>query len=114
MFLEFAKNPFPLFFKRGLNVALSTDDPLIIHLTREPLVEEYAVAAQVRDFFIFYHPIYFLFYEKIKISIKVWNLSNVDLAEIARNSVVQSSFEEKLKKHWIGDYRNWDNSKMID
>jgi len=28
-------------------VSLSTDDPLIIHLTKEPLVEEYAVAAQV-------------------------------------------------------------------
>jgi adenosine deaminase len=29
-------------------VSLSTDDPLQIHLTREPLVEEYSVAAQVR------------------------------------------------------------------
>jgi AMP deaminase len=29
-------------------VSLSTDDPLQIHLTKEPLVEEYSVAAQVR------------------------------------------------------------------
>jgi len=45
--LQYSKNPFPVFFARGLNVSLSTDDPLIIHLTKEPLVEEYAVAAQV-------------------------------------------------------------------
>jgi len=47
LFLEYAKNPFPKFFDRGLNVSLSTDDPLILHLTKEPLLEEYAVAAQV-------------------------------------------------------------------
>ena len=47
LFLQYSKNPFPMFFARGLNVSLSTDDPLIIHLTKEPLVEEYAVAAQV-------------------------------------------------------------------
>lgn len=35
----------------------------------------------------------------------MWNLSSVDLAEIARYSVFQCSFEEILKKHWIGkDY----------
>jgi len=27
----------------------------------------------------------------------------VDLCEIARNSVQQSSFEDMLKKHWIGE-----------
>ncbi|CAK9146374.1 unnamed protein product [Ilex paraguariensis] len=32
--------------KRGLNVLLSTDDPLQIHLTKKPLVEEYRVAAK--------------------------------------------------------------------
>lgn len=47
-----------------MNVSLSTDDPLILHLTNEALHEEYSVAAQV------------------------WNLSLVDLAEIARNSVL--------------------------
>jgi len=47
LFLEYTKNPFPKFFYRGLNVSLSTDDPLILHLTKEPLLEEYAVAAQV-------------------------------------------------------------------
>lgn len=36
-----------MFFQRGLNVSLSSDDPLQIHLTKEALVEEYSVAAQV-------------------------------------------------------------------
>ena len=53
LFLQYSKNPFPQFFARGLNVSLSTDDPLIIHLTKEPLVEEYAVAAQVYRINIF-------------------------------------------------------------
>ena len=46
-----------------MNVSLSTDDPLIIHMSKEPLLEEYAVAAQF------------------------FGYSTVDLAEIARNSV---------------------------
>jgi AMP deaminase len=47
LFLDYHRNPLPTFFARGLNVSLSTDDPLQIHLTKEPLVEEYSVAAQV-------------------------------------------------------------------
>ncbi|KAJ6299896.1 hypothetical protein OIU76_020819 [Salix suchowensis] len=62
----------------GLNVSLSTDDPLQIHLTKEPLVEEYSIAASV------------------------WKLSSCDLCEIARNSVFQSGFSHALKSHWIG------------
>ena len=31
----------------GLNVSLSTDDPLMFHHTKEPLMEEYCVAKQV-------------------------------------------------------------------
>ncbi|KAJ8445922.1 hypothetical protein Cgig2_009851 [Carnegiea gigantea] len=45
LFLDYHRNPFPMFFSRGLNVSLSTDDPLQIHLTKEPLVEEYSIAA---------------------------------------------------------------------
>eukprot|EP00798_Chlamydomonas_sp_ICE-L_P024031 gene24031-9608_t len=45
LFLDYHRNPFPVFFARGLSCSLSTDDPLQIHLTREPLVEEYSVAA---------------------------------------------------------------------
>ena len=60
-----------------LAVSLSTDDPLQIHLTREPLVEEYSVAAQV------------------------WKLSGTDLCEVARNSVLHSGFPNRLKQHWV-------------
>ncbi|XP_073035512.1 AMP deaminase-like isoform X2 [Primulina eburnea] len=79
LFLDYHRNPFPIFFQRGLNVSLSTDDPLQIHLTKEPLVEEYSVAA------------------------KVWKLSSCDLCEIARNSVYQSGFTHAAKLHWLGD-----------
>ena len=47
LFLEYNKSPFPDFFAKGLKVCLSTDDPLQFHFTMEPLMEEYAVAAQV-------------------------------------------------------------------
>ena len=77
LFLDYHRNPFPQFFARGLSVSLSTDDPLQIHLTREPLVEEYSVAAQV------------------------WKLSATDLCEIARNSIIHSGFPHRLKMHWI-------------
>ncbi|XP_042049067.1 probable AMP deaminase isoform X3 [Salvia splendens] len=79
LFLDYHRNPFPMFFQRGMNVSLSTDDPLQIHLTKEPLVEEYSVAA------------------------KVWKLSSCDLCEIARNSVYQSGFPHASKLHWLGD-----------
>ncbi|KAK8939785.1 AMP deaminase [Platanthera guangdongensis] len=78
LFLDYHRNPFPMFFQRGLNVSLSTDDPLQIHLTKEPLVEEYSIAASV------------------------WKLTSCDLCEIARNSVYQSGFSHALKSHWIG------------
>lgn len=54
LFLDYHRNPFPMFFARGLNVCLSTDDPLQIHLTKEPLVEEYSIAAQVILMFFSY------------------------------------------------------------
>ena len=71
-------NPFPQYFKRGLNVSLSTDDPLMLHYTKDALLEEYSVAAQV------------------------WKLSSVDQCEIARNSVLQSGFEPEFKGHFLG------------
>ncbi|XP_027346406.1 probable AMP deaminase isoform X2 [Abrus precatorius] len=79
LFLDYHRNPLPMFFQRGLNVSLSTDDPLQIHLTKEPLLEEYSVAA------------------------KVWKLSACDLCEIARNSVYQSGFSHQAKLHWLGN-----------
>lgn len=45
--MKYNLNPFPKLFHRGLNVTLSSDDPLILHLSEEPLLEEYAIATQV-------------------------------------------------------------------
>ncbi|KAL8274356.1 hypothetical protein Esti_001678 [Eimeria stiedai] len=82
LFVDIAKNPLHAFFKTGLNVSLSTDDPLMFHFTDEPLLEEYSIAAHV------------------------WKLSPVDLCELARNSVLQSGFEDEFKRHWLGE-RYW-------
>ncbi|CDI76682.1 adenosine monophosphate deaminase, putative [Eimeria acervulina] len=45
LFMDITKNPLYSFFKIGLNVSLSTDDPLMFHFTDEPLLEEYSIAA---------------------------------------------------------------------
>lgn len=79
LFLAYDKNPFLQYFKRGLNVSLSTDDPLQFAFTKEPLIEEYSVAAQI------------------------YKLSAVDMCELARNSVHQSGFEGALKQRWLGN-----------
>jgi adenosine deaminase len=34
LFLTYERNPLPDFFKTGLNVSLSTDDPLQFHFTK--------------------------------------------------------------------------------
>ncbi|GFP57736.1 AMP deaminase [Trichoderma asperellum] len=78
LFLSYDRNPFPQYFKRGLNVSLSTDDPLQFAFTKEPLMEEYAVAAQI------------------------YKLSPTDMCELAKNSVLQSGYEAAVKRHWLG------------
>ncbi|CAK7565011.1 MAG: AMP deaminase [Sporothrix epigloea] len=78
LFLAYERNPFHQYFKRGLNVSLSTDDPLQFAFTKEPLIEEYAVAAQI------------------------YKLSPVDMCELAKNSVVQSGYEFTVKQQWLG------------
>ncbi|KAH8794493.1 hypothetical protein F5882DRAFT_288836 [Hyaloscypha sp. PMI_1271] len=78
LFLAYERNPFLSYFKRGLNVSLSTDDPLQFAFTKEPLIEEYSVAAQI------------------------YKLSAVDMCELAKNSVVQSGFEFAIKQRWLG------------
>ncbi|EEA08008.1 adenosine monophosphate deaminase, putative [Cryptosporidium muris RN66] len=93
LFLEITKNPFPKFFYVGLNVSLSTDDPLIFHFTDEPLLEEYSIAAHI------------------------WKFSSIDLCEVARNSVLQSGFSSTEKANWIGvkkpNYLNYAPHKII-
>jgi AMP deaminase len=83
LFLKIADNPFAKFFRRGLNVTLSTDDPLLFHLSDDALLEEYSVARATFD------------------------LSMVDMMEIACNSVRQSGFDETFKEEWLGkNYRH--------
>ncbi|MFH4980217.1 hypothetical protein AB6A40_006926 [Gnathostoma spinigerum] len=72
LFISYHRNPLPDYLKIGLNVSLSTDDPLQFHFTKEALMEEYSIAAQV------------------------WKLSSCDMCELARNSVLQSGFEHKV------------------
>lgn len=78
LFLNYHRNPLIEYLNRGLCVSLSTDDPLQFHFTREPLMEEYSIAAQV------------------------WKLSNADMCELARNSVLMSGFPVSFKRHWLG------------
>lgn len=103
LFLDYHRNPFPMFFLRGLNVSLSTDDPLQIHLTKEPLVEEYSIAASVSSLSVSLE--YIRTYIEAEIYswplLQVWKLSSCDLCEIARNSVYQSGFSHALKVHTL-------------
>jgi len=79
LFLDYQRNPLPQYLARGLLISISTDAPLQFHFTKEALMEEYSIAAQV------------------------WKLSQTDMCELARNSVLMSGFEDKVKRHWIGD-----------
>lgn len=82
LFRKIGESPFVKFFRRGLNVTLSTDDPLLFHMSDDPLLEEYSVARATFD------------------------LSMTDMMEIARNSVLQSGFEEEFKEKYLGkDFR---------
>lgn len=79
LFLDYNKNPFPRYFNIGMNVSLSTDDPLMFHFTKDAILEEYSVATQV------------------------WKLSPTDQCEIARNSVLQSGWDMACKRYFLGD-----------
>ena len=39
LFLNYNRSPLPDYLARGLNISLSTDDPLQFHFTKEPLME---------------------------------------------------------------------------
>ena len=77
--IEYDRNPFGTFFRRGLKVSLSSDNPLQLHMTEEPLMEEYSIAS------------------------KAWKLSICDMSEIARNSIFMSGFEHHKKVDWLGE-----------
>ena len=85
VFVKYDDNPFHHFFARGMLVALSTDNPVLQHVTDEPLMEEFSVAAQM------------------------YSLSECDLSELAVNSVMLSGFSDPEKRRWLGP--EWDGSK---
>ena len=87
---------FCITFTVGMNVSLSTDDPLQLHYTKEPIVEEYCVAAQVRSVLVCATP------RTHSPRAQVWKLNSCDLCELARNSVLQSGFEYPFKAHFLG------------
>ncbi|ORC85456.1 putative adenosine monophosphate deaminase [Trypanosoma theileri] len=79
MGLPYMQNPFPVFFRRGLNVSLCTDRPVLFHHSREAIIEEYGTAS------------------------KLYQLSGTDVCEIALNSVTISSFSYNTKAAWLGE-----------
>ncbi|CCW66629.1 unnamed protein product [Phytomonas sp. Hart1] len=78
-FSTYADNPFMTFFRRGLQTSLCTYNPLAVHHSDDPLVEEYGMAC------------------------KLYHLSGVDVSEIALNSVMNSSFPNRIKSSWLGE-----------
>ncbi|CAD2220171.1 Adenosine/AMP deaminase, putative [Angomonas deanei] len=75
----YLSNPFYRLFRRGLFVSLGTDSPLMYHHTQEPLIEEYSIAS------------------------KIWKLTQNDMCEIARNSVLISGFSPAFKQEQLGE-----------
>ncbi|XP_061592290.1 AMP deaminase 2 isoform X2 [Cololabis saira] len=90
LFLSYHRNPLPEYLSRGLMVSLSTDDPLQFHFTKEPLMEEYSIAAQV------------------------WKLSSCDMCELSRNSVLMSGFSQQVKSYWLGPSYNKEGEEGND
>ncbi|XP_068589102.1 AMP deaminase 2 isoform X1 [Cebidichthys violaceus] len=90
LFLSYHRNPLPEYLSRGLMVSLSTDDPLQFHFTKEPLMEEYSIAAQV------------------------WKLSSCDMCELARNSVLMSGFSQRVKRSWLGPHHTKEGQESND
>ena len=65
-----------------MNVSVSTDDPLQFHFTKEPLIEEYSVAAQVNQ------------------SIEEERVKFADLETVCRGYVRTRS--EQCRSKWLG------------
>jgi len=42
--------------------------------------------------------------EEYSIAAQVWKLSSCDMCELARNSVIMSSFPHEYKKYWLGPH----------
>lgn len=49
LFLNYHRNPLPEYFARGLNISLSTDDPLQFHFTKVQYIKIYGDAKQALE-----------------------------------------------------------------
>lgn len=79
VFLETAaSHPFLKFFRTGLNLSISTANPLLAHMTNQPLLEEISVLMQVQ------------------------NLNSADIAELMHNAMLTSGFPHATKQKWLG------------
>ncbi|CCE64621.1 hypothetical protein TPHA_0I01150 [Tetrapisispora phaffii CBS 4417] len=75
----YSKNPYMKLFQIGMKISLSCQSILFNKsYTREPLMEEYSVAASI------------------------YLLNAADVCELARNSVICSDFDGWYKRHWLG------------
>ena len=104
-------SPFRKFFASGLNVALSTDDPLLFHLTEDPLVEEFTGKKGLPLHTIHRPPpptppTSYRTTHHEPVARACFGLSMPDMCEIARNSVLQSGFSDVEKMELLGE--NWD------
>lgn len=114
LFLTYERNPLPDFFKTGLNVSLSTDDPLQFHFTKVCLAHSFAWTVIMfvddrnrcwRNIALrhMYGALIFGFQvHASNLLSQIYKLPQSSLAELARNSVRQSGFEMEIKKHWLG------------
>ena len=92
------------------------------HDIQEPLLEEYSVAAHVGLSNPVHSPPHYADYADLSrarsarhssffgVSIhqmlltQIYKFPQSSLAELARNSVIQSGFEMEIKRHWLGQY----------
>lgn len=115
LFLTYERNPLPDFFKVGLNVSLSTDDPLQFHFTKvdptfTPLVDSTytdtaipgTIAGRVQRRCACKLHRFICLDRRSQQCLQIYKLPQSSLAELARNSVIQSGFEMKIKRHWLG------------
>ncbi|KAL3319823.1 AMP deaminase 1 [Cichlidogyrus casuarinus] len=118
LFLEYHRNPLNSYLARGLNVSLSTDDPLQFHFTKEPLIEEFSIATQKIELHFWSESNSNWRFGETAVRVfgvarpslgpggpaKVWKLSATDMCELARNSVLMSGFSPTVKSHWLGPH----------
>ena len=114
LFLTYERNPLPDFFKTGLNVSLSTDDPLQFHFTKVRLVHSFAWTVimfvddrnhcwrNIASRHMYGSLIFGFQVRASNLLSQIYKLPQSSLAELARNSVRQSGFEMEIKRHWLG------------